>query len=61
LKSKRVVLGITVLFLTSLTFTPLARAELTQGTLVDHFDETRSGLTCLDPRPRARERFPAPT
>ncbi len=49
MKSKRVVLGITVLFLASLTLTPLARAELTEGTTVDHFNETRSGLTCLDP------------
>ena len=50
MESRRVVLVIAVLFLASLTFTPLARAELTEGTLVDHFDETRSGLTCLDPR-----------
>jgi hypothetical protein len=49
LESKRVVLVIAVLFLAGLTFTPLARAELTEGTIVDHFNETRSGLTCLDP------------
>jgi hypothetical protein len=49
LESKRVVLVIAVLFLAGLTFTPLARAELSEGTIVDHFNETRSGLTCLDP------------
>jgi hypothetical protein len=49
LESKRVVLFIAVLFLTSLTFTQIARAELTEGTFVDHFNETRSGLTCVDP------------
>src|SRR5712691_1664008 len=49
LESKRVVLVIAVLFLAGLTFTPLARAELSEGTIVDHFSETRSGLTCLDP------------
>ena len=49
LESKRVVLVIAVLFLGGLTFTPAARAELTEGTIVYHFNETRSGLPCLDP------------
>jgi hypothetical protein len=49
LESKRVALVIAVLFVAGLTFTPLARAELTEGTTVDHFNETHSGLTCLDP------------
>lgn len=39
----------TILLLTGITLIPLATAEATADTIVVHFDETRTGLTCLDP------------